>query len=65
MAFALPFFRQPSLPPEVPAIVRVAGQGDTQWNRPVFKAPPLDVQPPIGAIRELTTYIQNRLSALR
>ena len=65
MAFVLPFFRQPGASPEVPAIVRVIGPRAEQWNRPVFKAPPLDVQPPLGDIRELTAEIQNRLGALR
>jgi hypothetical protein len=65
MAFMLPFFRQPASSTEVPAIVRVVGPGAERWNRPMFKAPPLDVQPPLGDIRELTAEIQNRLGALR
>ncbi len=39
----------PDLPPHAPsppAIVRVLAQYDVLWNRPVFKAPPLDVQLP-------------------
>ena len=31
--------------PEPPAMVRSANQGDVLWNRPVFKAPPLELHP--------------------
>ena len=31
---------------EIPAIVRVITREDVQWNRPVFKAPPLIVSVP-------------------
>ena len=50
MTLPIPFFRS-QLPPEVPAIVRVVSQNDVQWNRPVFKAPPLRVEPPIRDVR--------------
>lgn len=44
MHFALPEFRRPS-PPEPPALVRVVSRSDVMWNRPVFKAPPLVIEP--------------------
>jgi hypothetical protein len=47
MTLPIPFFRaQPQ--PEVPAIVRVVSDRDVQWNRPVFKAPPLNVELPFA-----------------
>lgn len=33
-------------PSEPPAVVRVVTREDVLWNRPVFKAPPLNVRPP-------------------
>jgi hypothetical protein len=36
-----------------PAIVRVFEREDVLWNRPVFKAPPLTVVPPLADISEL------------
>ena len=65
MAFMIPFLRQPALPREAPAIVRAAGMAMDQGDRPVFKAPPLDVKPPIGDVLELTAEIQNRLPLFR
>ena len=32
------------------AIVRVVTASDVQWNRRVFRAPPLDVQPPLDDV---------------
>jgi hypothetical protein len=60
MSFAFPFIRVPAVTPEVPAIVRAAGPGNVQWNRPVFKAPPLQVSPPVGEVRRQMAQIQNR-----
>jgi len=46
MYFPVPFTRpQPATEP--PAMVRVVSREDVLWNRPVFKAPPLAVQPPV------------------
>lgn len=48
MHLPLPFAR-PQLPTEPPALVRTIARGDaewSQWNRPLFKAPPLNVTPP-------------------
>lgn len=36
---------QPKNLPEPPAMVRSALREDVLWNRPVFKAPPLDIKP--------------------
>lgn len=38
---------RPSPLPEVPAIVRTVTARDVLWNRPLFKAPPLRVKPPV------------------
>lgn len=32
--------------PEPPAMVQTVSRSDVTWNRPVFKAPSLDVVPP-------------------
>lgn len=37
---------QPPPVREVPAIVRILKREDVQWNRPVFRAPPLVVKLP-------------------
>ena len=49
MHFPLPFSTRERDFTEPPALVRVVGRGDVQWNRPVFKAPPLEVKPPAAA----------------
>jgi hypothetical protein len=36
---------RPNPAPEPPAMVRVAGREDVMWNRPIFKAPPLELNP--------------------
>lgn len=41
-----PPFIRPQVATEPPAMVRVMSREDVLWNRPVFKAPPLVVQPP-------------------
>lgn len=44
----LPFFTsRPQLPADKPAIVRVVTREDMLWNRPIFRAPPLKVTPPV------------------
>jgi len=35
----------PKPAPEPPAMVRTATREDVQWNRRVFKAPPLELHP--------------------
>jgi hypothetical protein len=42
----VPYLRH-SAATEPPALVRVITREDVMWNRPVFKAPPLAVQPPV------------------
>ena len=46
MHLPMPFIR-PQAATEPPAHVRVVSREDVMWNRPVFKAPPLAVQPPV------------------
>ena len=60
----LPFVRsQP--PPDVPAIVRAFSRNDVQWNRPVFKAPPLRVEPPVRDVRILMAEVAVRNGTAR
>jgi hypothetical protein len=44
MPFPVPHFH-PKPVPEPPAMVRTVAREDVQWNRPVFKAPPLKLHP--------------------
>lgn len=44
MPFPVPQFRPPPIAEPVP-LVRVVAREDVQWNRPMFKAPPLEVSP--------------------
>ena len=37
--------QQPKPATEPPAMVRTATREDVLWNRPVFKAPPLELHP--------------------
>lgn len=46
MHFPIPFNRPPAAA-EPPAFVRVISRSDVQWNRPVFKAPPLAEPTPL------------------
>jgi hypothetical protein len=41
-----PPFVRPQPVTEPPALVRVISREDVQWNRPVFRAPPLQVRVP-------------------
>lgn len=43
---------------DAPAIVRLLAREDVLWNRPVFKAPPLNVVPPIADISQLVQAIR-------
>ena len=49
MPFPVPFIR-PHAAEEPPAFVRVISRGEVSWNRKVFRAPPLDVPPPVVSI---------------
>ena len=46
MPLLIPYFRQQSFT-EPPAMVHVVAREDVQWNRKLFKAPPLNVKPPV------------------
>jgi len=62
MHLPLPFTR-PQLPTEPPALVRVVARGDvewTQWNRPIFKAPPLIVKPPLADVASLASAVTRK-----
>lgn len=49
MIIPVPYSRPPAAP-EPPALVRVVTREDVTWARPVFKAPPLRVQPPLADV---------------
>ena len=52
MPLDVPFHSQtPAAAPS--AIVRTYTRKDMMWDRPVFKAPPLVVVPPIADLKEL------------
>jgi hypothetical protein len=57
MPLPLPY-PAPQPAPETPAIVRVYSRADVLWNRPVFKAPPLNVEIPVSDISELAFGIR-------
>lgn len=44
MQFPVPNFH-PKPAPEPPAMVRTVAREDVLWNRPIFKAPPLQLHP--------------------
>lgn len=49
-----PPFIRPQSATEPPALVRVVAREDAMWNRWIFKAPPLRVQPPLADVAALT-----------
>jgi hypothetical protein len=55
----LPFDSAPS-PTDVPAIVRSIGRESVTWNKPVFRPPPLTVQPQVPEILEFDAWIRAR-----
>jgi len=57
MHLPIPFIR-PQTATEPPAMVRVVSREDVLWNRPVFKAPPLAVQPPVFDATVFSTDLQ-------
>jgi hypothetical protein len=61
MAFPIPLSRPP-IAPEPPALVRSVKREDVLWNRPVFKAPPLVVRPPLEDIAVFTSDLRRDLS---
>ena len=52
MPFPVPPFRA-QMPSEPPAMVRTVGREDAMWDRPVFKAPPLELPPRLLDARKL------------
>jgi hypothetical protein len=40
------------------AIVRVLAREDMLWDRPIFKAPPLQVVPPVADLAELARAVR-------
>lgn len=56
MSFTVPMDHQP--PANTSAIVRHLAREDVMWNRPVFKAPPLNVVPPFADISKLVLDIR-------
>ncbi len=65
MPFIIPFYRR-SLPPDVPAIVQsvVPQTQAVPQNRPVFKAPPLKVQPPSAKAIKFKAEMRDRNRAV-
>lgn len=65
MNFPIPFIRPPIIA-EPAALVRVVSLGDVAWNRPerhVFKAPPLQVRPPLADVAALAADRRRNLTA--
>lgn len=57
MPFPVPYHDSP--PEQAPvAIVRVLNREDIQWNRPLFKAPPLEIIPPVADVEELARAVR-------
>ncbi len=53
-----PPFVYPESATEPPALVRAMDRREVMWNRPTFKAPPLDVLPPLGDVAKLTSALR-------
>ena len=65
MHFPVPFVR-PQIAVEPPALVFVGSSKDVTWHlpdRPVFKAPPLNVRPPLADVAALTADRRGELLA--
>jgi hypothetical protein len=39
-------------------MVQVVKREDVVWNRPVFKAPPLNVKPPVAALTSFSASLR-------
>jgi hypothetical protein len=48
MPFIVPVYNVQRTPEPVPE-VRVVAQSDVTWDRPVFKAPPLEIAAPVDS----------------
>jgi hypothetical protein len=55
----LPFTANSNFASSQPAIVRTLTEGDVSWCRRAFKAPPLDVKPPVVNLAELLLFRQD------
>jgi hypothetical protein len=53
----VPIHFRPQAFTEPPALVRTLGREDVLWNRKLFKAPPLNVQPPAAELPATATFI--------
>jgi hypothetical protein len=53
-----PPFVYPQSTNEPPALVRVMDRREVMWNRPTFKAPPLQIDPPVGDVAQLTAALR-------
>ncbi len=65
MHLPVPFVR-PQIAPEPPALVRHVAREEVRWNCPerhVFKAPPLDVHPPVAEVAALASERRRDLFA--
>lgn len=60
MPLPIPFSRLP-VALEPPALVRLVSREDVTWDRPVFKAPPLSVRPPLEDIAAFTSDFRQEL----
>lgn len=66
MPIPVPFVR-PQITTEPPAMVCVISRGEVMWDRPerpVFKAPPLHVRPPLADVAALAAERRGELSAV-
>lgn len=57
MPFPIPFHNTPA-EEAPPAIVRVLTRDDVVWNRPLFRAPPLNVLPPLADVAEFARAVR-------
>ena len=62
MNLPVPFVR-PQIDTQPPALVRVISREEVMWDRPdphVFKAPPLNVRPPLADVAALASATGRR-----
>ncbi|MCX6956043.1 MAG: hypothetical protein NTV51_28230 [Verrucomicrobia bacterium] len=60
MNLPVPFVR-PQIATEPPALVRIVSREDVAWNyrdRPVFRAPPIEVRPPLADVAAFTAELR-------
>jgi hypothetical protein len=58
--FTPPIFSRAEDAPQVQAIVRVDPAEYYLWSRPTFKAPPLEVQPPLADVADFVAGLAKR-----